>query len=143
MLAAAKAQGLTLRYRAWETGFPLGVLIALALGGLYPSPGSYYPSTDRWRYREWVPKLGPVALAGILPTLLFTWGLWALGRFGTLGAELSLWRNVAAMLGTVLSLLDTVLIFFPLSSYNGRRVWDWKPWLWAVLAVAAVALYVV
>jgi L-amino acid N-acyltransferase YncA len=140
MLGAAKAQGLALRYRAWESGFPLGVVIALALSGLYPNPGSFYPATDEWRYREWLPKLGPVALAGVLPTLLINWGLWAAGRFGDLSPNLALWRGIAMMIGIVLGFLDIVGAFFPLVSYNGRRLWDWKPWLWGVLALAAVAV---
>jgi len=143
MLAAARAQGIRLRYRAWESGFPTSLVIALALGGLFPVPGSYYPCTDRWRYREWVPRLGPVALAGILPTLLISWGLWAVGRFGTLSPELALGRSIAAMAGMILGLLDTVTIVFPLVSFNGRRVWDWKPWVWALVAAATVALYIV
>jgi GNAT superfamily N-acetyltransferase len=143
MQAAAKAQGLTLRYRAWESGFPLGLVIALAAGGFYPVPGSFYPTTDHWRYREWAPKLGPIALAGLLPGLLLTWGLWALGRFGDLHADTLLWRNVGMMVGGNLSLFDVLLIFFPFASFNGRRVWDWQPWVWGLCALATAVLLVI
>ncbi len=143
MLAAARAQGICLRYRAWESGFPISLLIALASGDMFSVPGSYYPCTDHWRYREWVPKLGPVALAGILPTLLINWGLWAIGRFGTLSPQLALGRSIAVMAGMVLGLLDTVIIVFPAVSFNGRRVWDWKPWVWALVAAATVGLFVI
>jgi GNAT superfamily N-acetyltransferase len=149
MLAAARAQGLTLRYRAWESGFPLGVVIALSMGGLYPNPGGFYPTTDRWRYREWLPQLGPVALAGIAPTLLLTWGLWALREFGPLTARLgqatfiAQGLNIAWILGVSLSVLDVLTPFFPLASFNGRRLWDWKPWLWGVCALATAALFFV
>ncbi len=161
MLAAARAQGLRsgsasdlgsvsdLRYRAWETGFPLGIVIALAMGGLYPNPGGFYPTTNRWRYREWLPQLGPVALAGVVPTLLLTWGLWALGEFGNLGYRLGqeTWgeqvRNIALMVGVTLSVFDVMTPFFPLASFNGRRLWDWKPWLWGVCALVTVALFFV
>jgi L-amino acid N-acyltransferase YncA len=142
MLAAARAQGLSLRYRAWESGFPLSAILALMFGGLYTVPGSYYPTTHRWRYREWVPKLGPVALAGILPTLLITWGLWALSRLGNLSPAWALAHSIATMVGVTMSILDVLTIFFPLSSFNGRRVWDWNRWLWGVLALATVALLV-
>ena len=143
MRAAAKMQGMVLRYRAWESGFPLGVIIALVWGGLYPIPGSFYPTTDRWRYREWLPKLGPVALAGLLPGLLLTWGLWALGQFGGLSADALLWRNIGMMVGGNLSLFDVLMIFFPFISFNGRRVWDWKPWVWVLCALATAALLVI
>lgn len=143
MLATARAQGVTLRYRAWESGFPLGVVIALAVGGLYPNPGGFYPLTDRWRYREWLPQLGPVALAGALPTLLASWALWAMGRFVALSPGAALWHSVAIEIGLPLSVLDTLIIFFPLISFNGRRVWDWNRWLWSVLAAATVALILI
>jgi len=140
MLWAARAQRIDLRYRAWESGFPLGVVIALVLGGLYPNPGNLYPAADRWRYRDWIPKLGPVALAGVLPTTLICWALWALGRYGALSPDAALWRSVAMMIGVMLGILDVITVFFPLASYNGRRVWDWKPWLWAVIAVSIVGV---
>jgi GNAT superfamily N-acetyltransferase len=140
MHLTARAQGLKLRYRAWESGFPLAVLIALIMGGLYPVPGSFYPTTDRWRYREWVPKLGRVALAGIIPTLLLTAGLKGIEALGNLPAWTWPWQNVALMVGVMLSILDVLTIVFPLSSFNGRRVWDWSPWLWGILALVTVAL---
>jgi ribosomal protein S18 acetylase RimI-like enzyme len=143
MLGAAKAQGITLRFRAWETGFPLGVAIALAVGGLYVNPGGFYPTSDRWRYSEWLPKLGPVALAGVLPTLLMSWALTAIGRFGNLPPDLVLWRNIAVLIGVVLSALDIIGAFFPLTCYNGRRLWDWNRWVWGVLAIVAAALFFV
>jgi L-amino acid N-acyltransferase YncA len=142
MLAAARAQDIKLRYRPWESAFPLGLFIALVMGGLYPNPGSYYPTLDRWRYREWVPKLGRVALAGILPTLFMTWGLRLMDGLGSLPGWMNPWRNIALMVGIMLSLLDVLAIFFPLSSYNGRRVWDWNRWLWGILALVTVALIV-
>lgn len=143
MLAAARAQGLTLRYRAWESGFPLGAAIALAFGGFYPNPGSYYPTTDNWRYREWLGRLGPVALAGVLPALLITWTAWAAGSFIPLTEEIGLWRDLTLMIGVLLNLLDVVTAFFPLSSFNGRRLWDWKPWLWGIFALATILSIIV
>jgi hypothetical protein len=119
------------------------VVIALALGGLYPNPGSYYPTTDRWRYRQWLPKLGPVALAGVLPTLLITWAVWAIGRFGDPSIVAGRWLSISMMIGIMLSALDIVGAFFPLVCYNGRRLWDWKRWLWGILAVAAIGLFFV
>jgi GNAT superfamily N-acetyltransferase len=147
MLAAARAQGLRLRYRAWESGFPLGLVIALTMGGLYPNPGGFYPITDRWRYRTWLPQLGPVALAGIAPTLLLTWGLWAVGKLGDLGYRLGPETfggqvlHIALIVGVTLSVLDVAMPFFPLASFNGRRLWDWKPWLWGLCTLVTIALF--
>ncbi len=136
----ARRHKMTVRYRAWESGFPLSLVIALAFGGQYPVLGSLYPVSDRWRYRDLLPKLGPVALSGVLPALALTWGAWALSRFGGLGPEASRWINSAMTMGRVLMLFDIVLTFFPFVSFNGRRIWDWNKLLWGFLALATVTL---
>jgi hypothetical protein len=137
----ARRQKMSVRYRAWESGFPLSLLIALAFGGQYPVLGSLYPTTDRWRYRDLLPKLGPVALSGALPALALTWGAWALSRFGGLG--MSQWIGSTMAIGLFLTLFDVVLVFFPFVSFNGRRIWDWNKLLWGFCALATLALFFV
>ncbi|MHB1293827.1 MAG: GNAT family N-acetyltransferase [Anaerolineae bacterium] len=137
MVAAARAQGLRLRFRAWESGFPLGVVIAGVLGGYYANPGGFYPPDDDWRYRDLLPKLGPTALAGVATTLAL---LLALRLWGPVEGPLEAWRNVATWVGTSLGVVDILVPFFPLGSYNGRRIWDWRPWVWALAALGMVAL---
>ncbi|MCP4540240.1 MAG: GNAT family N-acetyltransferase [Chloroflexi bacterium] len=139
----ARRQKMSVRYRAWESGFPLSVLIALAFGAPYPVLGSLYPTSDRWRYRDLLPKLGTVALSGVLPALALTWGAWALSRFGGLGPEASSWISSAMTMGLVMMLFDVVLVFFPFVSFNGRRIWDWNKLLWGLCALATVALFFV
>ncbi len=143
MLWMARRRKMTVRYRAWESGFPLSLLIALAFGGQYPVLGNFYPTSDRWRYRDLLPKLGPVALSGVLPTLALTWGAWALSRFGGLGPDASRWISSAMTMGQVMILFDVVLVFFPFVSFNGRRIWDWNKLLWGFLALATVMLFFV
>jgi GNAT superfamily N-acetyltransferase len=133
----------TMRYRAWESGFPLSLAIALAFGGQYPVLGSFYPTSDRWRYRDLLPKLGPVALSGVLPALALTWGAWALSRFGGLETGPSRWLRSAMTIGQFLVFFDVVLVFFPFVSFNGRRIWDWNKLLWGFLALATVTLFFV
>jgi hypothetical protein len=134
---------MAVRYRAWESGFPLSLLIALAFGGQYPVPGSLYPTSDRWRYRDLQPKLGSMALAGALPTLALTWGAWALAQFGGLGPVASQWIDSVMTVSYGLVLFDIVLIFFPFVSFNGRRIWDWNKLIWGLCALATVALFFV
>jgi hypothetical protein len=43
-------------------------------------------------------------------------------------------------LSRMLAVLDTVVAFFPLISYNGRRIWDWNRGIWALVSLSAVAL---
>ena len=139
----ARRQKMTVRYRAWESGFPLSLVIAFAFGGQYPVLGSFYPTSDRWRYRDLLPKLGPVALSGVLPALALTWGAWALSRFGELGPDPSRWLHSTMTMGQFLIFFDIVLIFFPFVSFNGRRIWDWNKLLWGFLALATVMLFFV
>jgi L-amino acid N-acyltransferase YncA len=139
----ARRQKMAIRYRAWESGFPLSLLIAIAFGGPYPILGNFYPTSDKWRYRELLPKLGPMALSGVLPILALTWGAWALTRFGELGAETSRLISSAMTTGLIISLFDIVLTFFPFVSFNGRRIWDWNKLLWVLCAFATIILFFV
>ena len=139
----ARRQKLYIRCRAWESGFPLSLLIALAFGGPYPVLGNFYPTSDRWRYRDLLPKLGPVALSSVLPGLALTWGAWALSQFLGLAPDVSHWISSAMNMGLIMMLFDIVLIFFPFVSYNGRRIWDWNKLVWGFCALATVILFFV
>jgi len=139
MWATAKAKGLTVRFRAWESSVPLVTAIGLVVGGYFPFAGSLYPEGDRWRYRDLLPKLGPMALAGSLAVLILTGGSW-LALQGSLAPDLRLPLLMLFQLGRILALLDTLVAAFPLVSYNGRRLWDWHRPLWVVLSAAALVL---
>lgn len=138
MVAVARALGLRLRYRAWESGFPLGVAIAALFGGYYPNPGGLYPADEDWRYRDLIPKLGPAALAGVCSTLLLLGALRVAAHWGG-QPQPPAWHALGIWLGASLAIMD-LIPFFPLQSYNGRRIWDWKPWLWLLTALALVGL---
>ena len=143
MRLVANRHGLAVRYRAWESGYPLSLGIALGFGKLFPMPGSVYPTSNKWRYRDLLPKLGAVALVGALPALALTWGAWALSNFGTLPPEIETWLDFASFVGKPLALFDIALPFFPFASFNGGRVWDWNRVIWGILALAAVAVFLV
>jgi len=139
-VAAARAQGLAVRYRAWESGFPLGIAIAAAFGGYYPNPGGFYPDDEDWRYRDLLPKLGPMALAGAVATLALWGGIRLWGLIAAPGAPAPMWYSIARWTGGMMAVVDLLLPGFPLQSFNGRRIWDWKPWVWGVLAAATAAI---
>ena len=143
MRLTANRYGLSVRYRAWESGFPLNFANALVFGGWVPVPGSVYPTKNGWRYRDLIPKLGPIAFAGALSVLLFTWGAWALLHFSVLPPETGTWINIAMIIGKSFVIFDIALIFFPFVSFNGRRIWDWNRVVWGVLGVAAVVVFFV
>ncbi|MBN1261367.1 MAG: GNAT family N-acetyltransferase [Anaerolineae bacterium] len=140
MWLTAKAQRLTVRFRAWESGFPVSLLVAAVFGSWFPVPGSLYPTTHDWRYRDLLPKLGPMALAGLSTTLIGA-GVTRIAlhlEWGTGALEPLLRATYNA--GIPLALFDILMAFFPFASFNGRRVWDWNRVIWMGLAFAVLAL---
>lgn len=142
MWLAAWRQGIKVRFRAWESGFLPSVVITLAIAGaMYPIPGGVYPMTNQWRYRDWLPKLGWIALAGTLPVLLLIWGVWAIAQLDIPSSHLMIWLNVTLWLGKPLILFDIAMPFFPFVCFNGRRLWDWNKIVWGLLATAAIVMW--
>jgi GNAT superfamily N-acetyltransferase len=142
MQAAGRAQGLKLRYRAWESAVPLSFLISLIFRYFFTVPGGLYPHAPTYRYRTDAPKLGRAALAGIAPTLLLGWAAWAGLNIGSPQPAAAAWLEYALLIAQPLALFDTVMAFFPFVSFNGRRVWDWNRLVWLALSAAALALMV-
>jgi ribosomal protein S18 acetylase RimI-like enzyme len=141
MRLAARSQGLLVRHRVWEAAFPLSAGVALMLGLFLPTPGSVYPRGGTWRYRDLLPKLGPIALAGASAVLVFAWVTWGLLRFGGFSPEVASWLRFGHVAGQMLALFEMLLPFSIFVSFNGRRVWDWSRPAWAVLAAATVGLF--
>ena len=141
MRLAARSQGLLVRHRVWEAAFPLSAGVALMLGLFFPTPGSVYPRDDTWRYRNLLPKLGPIAFAGALAVLVFAWVIWGLLRFGGFSPEIAFWLRFGHVAGQMLALFEVLLPFSIFVSFNGRRVWDWSRPAWALLAAATLGLF--
>ena len=143
MKLAAQRRGLQLKYRLWETGLTLSALISVLFGGLFLSPGSYYPKSVRWSYRTELPRLATVAFSGACAVVVLAWLLLAYQAAGFAGTPAVIGDVLALAVLPVQALLvfEVLLPFFPFASYNGRRVWDHHRALWALLAAAAVALF--
>ena len=141
MRLAAYTQGMKVQFRSWESGFPLSIFIAAAAGSFFPMPGGLYPISYRWSYGKDQAAHAKIALAGVLPTLLLAWAAWALLRFGGLPPVAAAPIRLAQHILKPLALFDIALPFFPFASFNGRRIWDWNKLLWGILAVAAVAVF--
>ncbi len=139
MRLVTRGHGLAVRYRAWESAFPLGLALAAGPAWWFPILGSVYPAAPSWRYRDAIRKLGPVAAAGGLALLLLSWGAWALLRWAAIPPMVLPFIKLTATLGPLAALFDIALPFFPFVSFNGRRIWDWSRPAWVVLAVLAVA----
>jgi hypothetical protein len=141
MRLAARSLGLSVRHRAWEAALPLSAGIALLFGWFFPTPGSVYPQAGTWRYRNLVPKLGPMAFAGASAVLAFAWAAWALVWLSEPPPEIYEWLRATHKAGHMLALFKVLLPFSIFVSFNGRRVWDWSRPAWAALAIVTVALF--
>jgi ribosomal protein S18 acetylase RimI-like enzyme len=138
----ARRQGLEVRFRTWESAFPLAIAIALVFAGaMFPIPGGVYPTTNQWRYRDWLPTLGWVAFAGTLPVLLLIEGVWILSQLHLPSPSLIAWLNVTLWLGKPLILFDIAMPFFPFICFNGRRLWDWNKIIWGLMTAAVIAVW--
>lgn len=143
MRITANRLGFPVRYRTWESAFPLCIFLTFAFAWWFPIPGSVYPTTADWRYRNQISKLGRIALAGGLTVLTLSWGLWLLPQFVNLPPAIAEWIWLAGLIGVSLAIFDVALPFFPFVSYNGRRIWDWNRTVWVVLATATLLRLIV
>lgn len=105
-----------------------------------------FPLIQRWFF-SWTPNVlfaerdGQVL--GGLTVLTLSWMLWLVPRFVNWPPEIVSWLVFAGFIGKPLALFDIALPFFPFVSYSGGRLWDWNRVVWGVLALAAVALFLV
>ena len=141
MRLAARLQGLEVRHRAWESAFPLSIAIALASGVFLPVLGSIYPRQRTWRYRDLLPKLGPMAFAGASAVLIFAWAAWALAQLGGPSSGAVVWLRAAHSAGLMVAAFDVLVPFSLFSSFDGRRVWDWNRPVWGALAAAVLGSF--
>lgn len=141
MLAMARLVRLRVRYRPWETGLLLAGLIPAVFGGIFIAPGGLYPREHVWRYRDVLGRLGPIMCAGAAVMLVAGWAAFLLtgAELGPVAAQLS---AIAFYYLRAFLVFEIILPVFPFVGFAGRKVLDWRPILWVVLAAASVALWV-
>jgi len=143
MRLGGKAIGQKLRYRAWESGFPLSVAIGAITGRFFPMPGSLYPADKTWRHQEFISKLALIALASSIPMLLFASALWVAYHFGNLSPGNTALIAAALYVAKHFVMFDIAMPFFPFASYNGRRIWNWNKVVWGVMGAVALIVFFV
>ncbi len=135
MAAASKVQGLPVRFRLWESGITLNILIAGIFGGFFPVPGSVYPKQTAWRYPELKKKLGIIGLNGIASTTLVLSIFILIQKFVSTDHSLSTFVAYNILIGKNMIFFNVLIPIFPLGCYDSRRVFDNSKLLWAVLAL--------
>lgn len=143
MYAAAAAVRLPVEYRGWDTGAVLSLVITAVFGGILPVPGSLYPRSDDYSYCRELSRLGPIAFAGVVSVLIVGWAIWAVQSYVGLSPRVDELLTTGLLFARYLAIFDALAVFFPLASYNGRRVLDWLLPAWLLPAAGTVALLVV
>ncbi len=98
-------------------------------------------STGRVALPKPPPEARPSGLAGASAVVAFAWAAWALAQFGELSSEAAVWAARGHTAGLMLAAFDVLLPFSLFSSFDGRRVWDWKRPAWGLLVVAVLGLF--
>lgn len=137
----ARLAGVRTRFRGWEGGTPLAIVIAAVTGGYMALPGSLYPVDEPYFYRDVARALGIAGLVAIVVQAALVLALRiTLADPPALGVFDVALRLTAALLPA--GLIVDLIPVFPLWSYSGRRVWQWSRAAWVVgVVVAAVAIF--
>lgn len=136
---SARAAGISLRYRMWESGFPLGALVAVAFGVLMPVPGSLYPKERGWIYGEWARTLAGVSAVGLVVTSAA--GLIAVFLSGSgVSAAFLAWLIWVRRVSVAFLLVDGVLPIFPFDAYAANRIRRFSLPLWVVCAALSLSV---
>ncbi|MDG5816118.1 GNAT family N-acetyltransferase [Chitinispirillales bacterium ANBcel5] len=125
------------RFRIFESGFPLSFMIAILLRGFFPVLGNVYPAEKVWKYSENIPQLGKIALSGILIVALPIFGVWS---YAQQSGTSNMFIHSFISIGIFFLIFDLLLFFFPFSGFNGKRLWDWNKFLWALLSFFALVV---
>lgn len=141
MYVTAKVQNLKVKYRFWETGLLLSIFLSIILGTFLPVPGSLYPNTTKWSYRNYISKLGKMAFVSSVFLIICVWGIRIMLSMSILTAELQNHFNFTYNFGKYLLLYDVVVPFFPFGCYNGKRIWDFNKGLWLICSIPVLMLF--
>lgn len=142
MLSIAWYQKQQVEFKMWESGLVLSGLIAVLFGGFMAAPGSLYPVEKNWRYKDHIPQLGKMALVSSVCLISLIWCIGLLLNHNFIVEHWLHSLETAFLVGTGLLVVDVTLPFFPFSSFNGRRLWDWNKLAWGILTLSIIPLVV-
>lgn len=139
MRIAAGADGPSFEYRAWEGGWGISALIAIAFGRVLPLPGNLYPAGDGWRTRDHIVRLGrsSVASAVVLGALVLAASTMRPQAISFID-ELA---RVIVFVGKPLLLFDTLVAVAPFEGFNARHLRDYHKPTWFALAALGLAVF--
>ncbi|HIC43550.1 MAG TPA: GNAT family N-acetyltransferase [Sulfurimonas sp.] len=129
------------RFRLWESAFPLSLLISLAVGRWMPIPGSMYPVSSKWSYKNKQSELGKMSLISCTMILILAFSTQGLISYDLLPSHFISFAKTLITFSKPLLIFDIVLIFFPFTCFNGARLWDWNKMVWALYVILSIYFY--
>lgn len=139
MRIAAGADGPAFEFRAWEGGWGISVLIAIAFGRVLPLPGNLYPVGDGWRTRDHIARLGRSAVASALVLSALVLAASAMRPHAI--SFIDELARVIVFVGKPLLLFDTLVAVAPFEGFNARHLRDYRKPTWIALAALGIAVF--
>jgi ribosomal protein S18 acetylase RimI-like enzyme len=139
MRLAAGTGGPAFEFRAWEGGWGMSALIAIAFGRVLPLPGNLYPAGDGWRTRDHIARLGRSAVASALVLSALVLAASALRPHSF--AFIDEIARVIVFVGKPLLLFDTLVAVAPFEGYNARHLRDYHKPTWLAMSALGVAIF--
>lgn len=135
---AARIAGVNLRYRMWESGIPLGMLVSAGFGVIFPVPGSLYPREPDWSFRAYSRVLALASVAGIL-AVAAAGGIAAFGMQMVEAPAAVGWLVWVRRASVALLVVDGVLPIYPFDAYAANRVRQYSTPAWVILAAFSIS----
>ena len=134
---ASRLQGYSTTHRAWDSGLPFSLGIALAASVLFPMPGGTYPTDDNWRSRDFTTRRGISALVAVGVLLAVTATSQCILHFDLA----SRWHpavQATTFVGTSFLIFDAILATPPFSCFHASHIRAWSTTVWIVTALSAL-----
>lgn len=130
------------RYRGWDNGHLLALLITGVFGGMFLSFGGLYPRKEGWREDQERPSLAKMHLWGLLGMHLLAFISILLYAFASVEIPWRGFVNVLLTYSVFMTLFDTLFAFFPVNSMAGGRLRVYHPKVWWGFAFLAITWFV-
>jgi hypothetical protein len=121
----------------------VSLLVAGVFGGIIVSPGSLYPRSNSYRYKDELSRLGPMLYAGVLGMLLATAVTQYLFEVGVDFGRFHLTMDLFLTSARIFLIFEHLVIVFPFTAFAGEHIMKWSRVAWWSLAIPIVALFAV
>lgn len=138
---AARAEGVPLAFRFWESGTSMALLLGATFGTYLPAyTGSFYARDPHYDYMRDRAPFGKIMLVGILGSMALLVASQLVLHAGP--ASLASVARIGRGVGTLFAITDVLSFFPPLDAMPAGRLWHWNRKLWLLMVVAYGAILI-